>query len=221
MKRNNLIIILLSLAVLFLGYLSWTKDKEVQIQKSELVKWTDKDSLNRAKLEIASNTLTASQSASDSQIKAFQGQVEDLKGKVKSGTRIKTVVEYETVTKTKIVYKDSTIHDTLKLEPTYYSYFKDDYFTGEVITTPDSAFWNLTVKDDISLFVRNEGPFFNRKQYLEVISNNPFSETEQLIYYDNTNKKRFVVFVGGGYGISTEGLVPFVGLGVGVKIFEF
>ena len=198
---------------------------------SDLITWKDKDSLNKAKIEVIKTQKTKdflNLKTKDSIIIELQNEVKENKKKLKQSGSSVTIFE----TKSDIKHKSETqvvARDTIKnyIFPEYKSNINlDEWVVGNVIANRDSTMLDIKIKNSYSIVIGSEkqGLFKKTKPYVEVTNKNPFSETESLRTYQVSlpRQKRFSLGISVNYGIGKGfEFQPFVGIGIQYNLIRF
>lgn len=236
MKKNkNLLIIVLFITILF--YLQNTNRNRIRVQSNliesldaNLTTWKDKDSLNRARIQVIETQKTKdflALQSNDSLIKRLQDKVNYFKKQLKD-QGVVTVFDSETnvktTSKTEIIVRDTIRNNTF---PEYKSNFNlNDWVIGNTISNKDSTTLTLKIKNSYSVIVGKErkGLFKKSVPFVEVINENPYTETKSLRTYQVKlpRQKRFGIGPTIGVGINNNFRIsPFLGIGVQYNLIKF
>lgn len=240
-KRNWIVI---TLSVLVMWYASRTLYLQYRLNEKENLMltlndttkfWKDKDSLNHAKISV----IETDKVNYFLEVQNLKGQNKDLQNLVKnyksklttpgnSATNIKTETKYDTsfITNTQVDsnsnYCNDTINDTINnnwIHATYQSYFRSK---SERLTN-----FSLSINQDYSVIIGEDkqGLFKPSKTFVEVFSNNPFTNIKGVKTYQVSQPrvKRLGVGPQLGYGIILPNLIQsfYFGLGVHYDVFKF
>ena len=207
----------------------------IEILGDTLKTWQDKEGKARAQigvLQSAKEEAFLALQTSDSMVLALQKVVKEFKGKLANATVITTVTKVDTFFNTIVI--DSTDTDTIDgriyVWPTYNSPFDlKGWITGEMTMNRDTAHLTQEIKNAYAVIIGQEkqGLFKKPKPFVEVINDNPYTETTGLRAYqvtDNSKKRRFNLGLYAGYGVtrlddSSIRAGPQVGIGVTFKIW--
>lgn len=196
------------------------------IGRPEETLWRSKDSLLHAK---ANTIITASPKAfiklesSDRRIKELQAEVAKYKKQLANGGSVIVKVA-DTV---KVIVKTPTIeNEANSLSPIYKSSFNlKGWVYGTSVARQDSTLLDLKIKNDYTILVvpTKSGFFRSIPGYVEVINKNPYVDNTSLSSYRVAlpKPKRFGLGVSAGYGIGSNGLTPYIGLGINYNLINF
>lgn len=237
MKNNNYFISLLMITIAFAAglFMMRNKYKNQLEERKELISslndtiktWKDKNGNSVSEISLLQtskvNDFLEIQSK-DKEIQELQAIVKDNKsklGKQGSVTNIttNTKADISAVTKTDTVIIDNTKHIVYKS-----NFNLKNWITGNVIAAKDSTKINLSVKNQYSVILGEEGSFFSKKKpYIKVINYNPYSETKSLRAYqvqDTRAKLRFnwSLYLGAGVTYSKGEFIPGPQVGAGATI---
>ena len=152
-------------------------------------------------------------------IKSKDKDIQELQELVKKYKNIQaaTVIKTETKVVEKIVNKP--IFDTISRETAYYSKFDLDGFVwGEIIAKKDSTDLILNIRNDFNIVSHYD----KGKLVLDISDKNPYTVTKSQRSYINLPKqKKWGLGINAGYGISKNGLSPYIGLGVNYNLINF
>lgn len=152
-------------------------------------------------------------------IKSRDKDIQELQELVKKYKNVQaaTVIKTETKVVEKIVNKP--IFDTISRETAYYSKFDLDGFVwGEIVAKKDSTDLILNIRNDFNIVSHYD----KGKLVLDVSDKNPYSITKSQRSYINLPKqKKWGLGINAGYGISKNGLSPYIGLGVNYNLINF
>lgn len=202
MKKNILIVVLILLlgaslvAINYRGRKMEEGRQVVEAMHDQIVVWKDKDSINHAKIsviETARVTDFINIMIKDSTINYLQSVAEKYKSRLKSQGSV-VVVEGSTSIDQSF---ETTIDSIPSLDnvvyPTYISEFNlDDWVSGKVVSNRDSTLINLQIKNRYSVIVgqEREGFFKPYRPTVEVVNDNPYTETQSLRAYQVAQDKR-------------------------------
>lgn len=102
-----------------------------------------------------------------------------------------------------------------------------DWIVGQSIAYKDSTRLKLSIKNEYSVVIGDEGGWFKkRKPFVEVTNKNPYSNTQTLRTYRvaGPRPKRFGIGLHAGYGVSFQQvpkLTPIIGIGINYNLIEF
>ena len=195
--------------------------------------WKDKNNLSHSKIEVI-ETINPNDfiklKSKDEDIQKLQQLVSNYKSKLKkqgSATIFETTIEIEDKVTTKV---DSIVYPKDGLivkKPVYNSSFNlGGWVVGSTKATEDSTQISLKVRNEYSVIIGEEsqGWFKSKKPFVEIINQNPYSETKSLRTYQVQLPKPKYFGVGPiiGYGISTDfKFQPFIGIGVQYNLIKF
>lgn len=150
------------------------------------------------------------------QLQVKDKTIKELQNLVKKGTIMASIVKTETrvdtIVKTKIVKygEEDIVFET--------DFNLKDWVWGTVSMDKDTTAMALYIRNqyDITLSKEKDGTYVN------VINHNPFSVTKEIrSVYKLPKEKKWSVNVSAGYGMTPEGLKPFVGIGLGRNLISF
>lgn len=205
--REILLIILLIISVIITVKTKLDSNKRIsnlhtaiELKEKEADKWRDRYGRSNAEKQVA------------------EGELEDLKrvypqlidsaynaGRLKAITKIETVTKIDTVKLRRINHK--------------FSYF-DKWMTLEGTLDNDSTFTlSGKINNQISLFTSKKG-FLNRKTTVQAVSENPIIELTGITSIEIVpSKHNFNIGIQAGYGVTLNGLSPYLGIGLGYNLF--
>ena len=150
------------------------------------------------------------------QLEVKDKTIKELQNLVKKGTLmasiLKTETKVDTIVKTKIV-KDG--EEDIMFET---DFNLKDWIWGTISMDKDTTAMVLFVRNqyDITLSKEKEGTYVN------VSNNNPFSVTKEIrSVYKLPKPKKFGVGISAGYGITAQGLSPYIGVGINYNLINF
>ena len=127
----------------------------------------------------------------------------------------KTIIKTET--KVDTVFRTTKIKDTVNV--TYETDFDvQGWIWGTVAMNRDTTSLRVFTRDqyDIRLSKEKDGT------YIDVINHNPFSTTQEVrSVYKLPKQKKFGIGVNLGYGMTSYGLSPYIGLGINYNLINF
>lgn len=174
--------------------------------------YRDVEGILHSKISVIEDDYFLKLKLKDKEIVELQDLVKKYKN-VKSATIIKT--------ETKIVEKivNKTILDTISNTPIYESSFNlKDYIWGDIVAKKDTTDIKINIKNDFNIVTYKE----KNKLVLDVSDKNPYSVTKvQRSYINLPKQKKFGLGINTGYGISKNGLSPYIGLGINYNILNF
>ena len=174
--------------------------------------YRDVEGILHSKISVIEDDYFLKLKLKDKEIVELQDLVKKYKN-VKSATIIKT--------ETKIVEKivNKAVLDTISNTPIYESSFNlKDYIWGDIIAKKDTTDIKINIKNDFNIVTYKE----KGKLVLDVSDKNPYSVTKaQKSYINLPKQKKFGLGINTGYGISKNGLSPYIGLGVNYNILNF
>lgn len=149
------------------------------------------------------------------QLEVKDKTIKELQELVKKGTLNASIIK--TQTKVDTVFKTTKIKDTVNI--TYETDFDmKGWVWGTVAMNKDTTALRLFTRDqyDITLSKEKDGTYVN------VINHNPFSTTQEVrSVYKLPKSKKWGLNVSAGYGITPEGLKPYIGVGIGRTLINF
>lgn len=162
----------------------------------------------------------------DSVIIALQKALQENKNLVKNNgsiTIINTSTKYDGTSTSSISILPVINGDSLKIYPTYTSFNKDTtWIKYKIIANKDSINLNIKMKDKFTLILGEKRIGIFKKQLITKLdSKNPFTDIDALrsIEVKDNRKNNFIgIGIQAGYGITTKGLSPYLGIGVNFKI---
>lgn len=202
-KYIGVIIIILYIGIRIISGLSERVDSlhnNVRIKESEATYWRDKSGRHHAEKEVAVGKLK--------DLKVIYKEALDSISNVRNAKSI-TSITTQTTDTVYVSFKDSL-----------YTY-KDPYLTFKL--SPATNIMTYSLRSKITLVKRDKRGFlgFNKRYVVEAISENPRVILTGVTALEvQPNKKRKITFgLQAGYGITTSGLSPYVGLGIGLRLF--
>lgn len=149
------------------------------------------------------------------QLEVKDKTIKELQKLVKKGTLAASIIKTET--KVDTVFKTTKIKDTVNI--TYETDFDvQGWIWGTVSMNRDTTSLKVFTRDqyDITLSKEKDGTYVN------VINHNPFSTTQEVrSVYKLPKTKKWSLNVSAGYGITPEGLKPYIGVGLGRTLINF
>lgn len=190
--------------------------------------WKDKDNLNHARIQViqtqrAKDFLVIQ--SKDAEIQKLQEVVEQYKKQIKNGGSVTNVTNTTGVNASSntIILPGDTIYknDSIFIYPEYNSHFNlEEWVEGNIIATRDSIQIDLIVKNDLSVIIGSEsqGLFKPRKPFVEVVSYNPYTQTEKLRTFQTSppRNKRFGIGPSINVGVDIKGDIHYT-LGVSLQ----
>ena len=196
--------------------------------------WKDKDSLSHAKIQILETSDLRdfiNLKSNNKEIQKLQKLVEKNKNKLDEKSSV-TIFEVITKISDKIPTKIDTIYiqkkdSVIKRTIIYYSSFNlGNWVKGFTKITEDSTLIDLSIRNEYSVIIGKEsqGWFKSKKSFVEIINENPYSETKSLRTYRVQSKGDKKISVGPfiGYGITNNlQFQPFIGVGIQYSLIKF
>ena len=149
------------------------------------------------------------------QLEVKDKTIQELQKLVKKSTLAASIIKTET--KVDTVFKTTKIKDTVNI--TYETDFDvQGWIWGTVSMNKDTTSLKVFTRDqyDIRLSKEKDGT------YIDVINHNPFSTTQEVrSVYKLPKQKKFGIGVNLGYGITSYGLSPYIGLGINYNLINF
>lgn len=176
----------------------------------------------------------------DTNIIWLQKEIEKYKKELEEGSSVTIITDFthiiDSLSNIIVIGRDTIVKDSLiYLYPIYdFSAEKKGFHSG----INDSVTWikynvkagknlgilDLSIYNDYSVVIGEEKVGFlkPRKTFVEITNYNPYSTISTLKSYRVSQKKtHFTVGIQAGYGITTKGLGPYLGVGVGYTLFKF
>ena len=150
------------------------------------------------------------------QLESKDKTIKELQNLVKKSTLtasiVKTETKIDTVIKTKIV-----------------KYGEEDIMFETDFNLKDWVWGTISMDKDttaMALFIRNQYDITLSKEkdgtYVNVINHNPFSVTKEIrSVYKLPKPKKFGVGISAGYGVTAQGLSPYIGVGINYNLINF
>ncbi len=186
--------------------------KLVESLNDSISYYRDVEGILHSKISVIEDDYFLKLKLKDKEIVELQDLVKKYKN-VKSATIIKT--------ETKIVEKivNKTVLDTISNTPIYESSFNlKDYIWGDIVAKKDTTDIKINIKNDFNIVTYKE----KGKLVLDVSDKNPYSVTKaQKSYINLPKQKKFGLGINTGYGISKNGLSPYIGLGINYNLLSF
>lgn len=149
------------------------------------------------------------------QLEVKDKTIQELQKLVKKGTLAASIIKTET--KVDTVFRTTKIKDTVNV--TYETDFDvQGWIWGTVAINKDTTALRIFTRDqyDIRLSKEKDGT------YIDVINHNPFSTTQEVrSVYKLPKQKKFGIGVNLGYGMTSYGLSPYIGLGINYNLINF
>ena len=235
------IVIIILITIIIFSIRSCNNYKTKNTENSNLVSslndtiktWKDRNNLSHSKIEVieTSNPKDFIELKSkDEEVQKLQQLVKTYKNKLSkqgSATIFETTTEIKDIVPTKV---DSIVYPKDGLivkKPVYNSSFNlGGWVVGTTKATEDSTQINLKVRNEYSVIIGEEsqGWFRPKKPFVEIINQNPYSETKSLRTYQVQTPKQKLFGIGPivGYGVSTDfKFQPFIGIGVQYNLIRF
>lgn len=203
-----------------------TKEKElvslINAMNDKLKTYIDKDSSQRATISVLKTEKTRDFleiQTKDSEILHLQAVVKQYKAKLSAGSSVtnasvETNVNHTgttTITKVDTIKgKDSIAY----VYPTYSDSIINKWITYRATADKDSFRTSIKIKNDFSVIVGTD----KGKPFVDLITQNPYSETKQLRTYQVSipKPKKFGVGPNVSYGVGV-GFKPQVFIGIGIQ----
>lgn len=208
------LILLLSLMFKECSY----KQKEIDTRKliaqlnDSLVSYRDKEGKMISKI----SSIEVDNMSFFKQLQVKDKTIKELQNLVKKGTLtasiVKTETKIDTVIKTKVVKygEEDIVFET--------DFNLKDWVWGTISMDKDTTAMALFIRNqyDITLSKEKDGTYVN------VINHNPFSVTKEIrSVYKLPKPKRFGVGISAGYGVTAQGLSPYIGVGINYNLINF
>lgn len=218
-----------ALVIFFLVLIDFEKDRlntENNLLKNSLdtlTKTKNKDGSETAKIALLENdtrTFLALKTM-DSSIKSLQQEVSKYKSlldKNGSVTVFSTTTIYNAGSRTSV--------SGTTLNPIYTAYSKDSlWIKWKTIASKDSTHLDLFIKNAYSVVIGQERYGFLRlktKPIVQVTNKNPYTTTDAIrAYRVSVKPHKFGLGIHLGYGISTKGVAPYLGIGLHYNLISF
>lgn len=208
------LILLLSLMLKECTY----KQREIDTRKliaqlnDSLVSYRDKEGKMISKI----SSIEVDNMSFFKQLQVKDKTIKELQNLVKKGTLtasiVKTETKIDTVIKTKVV-----------------KYGEEDIMFETDFNLKDWVWGTISMDKDttaMALFIRNQYDITLSKEkdgtYVNVINHNPFSVTKEIrSVYKLPKPKKFGVGISAGYGVTAQGLSPYIGVGINYNLINF
>ncbi len=226
-KYSGLLVAALVMAILWMIFLIY-KSQMDKFEDLKLENSTLTDSLIIKRLENGQqtamiNVLQADRvqdllkiKSKDSVINKLQVEVQRYKKEIKKGGSVTVVGNSTNVTGTTPIIPADT--SQASIAPFSFT-FSDKwiYLSGKGLN--DSLDFDLKVKNEYTIAIGYE----KKKPFVEITNHNPYTETSYLRTFEVKVPKasRFGLGLQAGYGISKNGLSPYVGIGGQFTILRF
>lgn len=149
------------------------------------------------------------------QLEVKDKTIKELQKLVKKGTLAASIIKTEI--KVDTVFRTTKIKDTVNV--TYETDFDvQGWIWGTVAMNKDTTSLRVFTRDqyDIRLTKEKDGT------YIDVINHNPFSTTQEVrSVYKLPKQKKFGIGVSLGYGMTSQGLSPYIGFGLNYNLINF
>lgn len=208
---------LVGLAIKQLVQQSPVSDSKLSIPKDTAVTYHGDTARTQAITAENSEVILALQSK-DSLIGSLQALVRQYKGQLSSASIIKSTTTISDKGKTTI---DSIKTDSLYVYPTYTSNLGNKWYTANIISNSDSTSLVFKTYHEYSLVLGKA----NNKWYADVKDANPYNAVTNVRVFNVTPPKvipkRFGLGITTGYGVTPQGLQPFIGAGITYTFIHF
>lgn len=163
----------------------------------------------------------------DQIIKTLQDEIKKNKKIISKGGSV--TVFSTTTTYTSQLHNDSIVNsngnDSISnCTCTYYSSSIDSTWVVYKITSKrDSTKLSLRIKNEYSVVIGSEKiNLFKRKPVAFVTTKNPYDDIKSMKAFEveDTRKRLVNISIQAGYGITLKGMSPYVGIGMGVDLWE-
>lgn len=229
-KIKDILLIILTILVLFFGFSYYFNSQKLTENKSLLSSLNSKLELSKNKLgqEVAKREIIETYNTKmftrmelqDSTLKDLQKLVKDNRKLIKNSGSA-TILEGETIIDNSTI---TNIYQDKDSNVVYKSAFKNEWIDYTIMAKKDTTSLNLkfTNKYDIVLGYEKQGFFKKKKAYANVTNHNPYTKTKELRTYQVKQKpQRFTIGLQVGYGITTDGLRGYIGVGGGLTLIKF
>lgn len=218
---NSLIPILIIIGLFLLLSLMFKEcsSREQEISSKRLIEQLN-DSLQsykdkEGKMISRISTIEVDNMSFFKQLQVKDKTISELQKLVKKGTLAASIIKTET--KVDTVFRTTKIKDTVNI--TYETDFDvQGWIWGTVAMNRDTTSLRVFTRDqyDIRLSKEKDGT------YIDVINHNPFSTTQEVrSVYKLPKQKKFGIGVNLGYGMTSYGLSPYIGLGINCNLINF
>lgn len=155
----------------------------------------------------------------DSLINRLQKIISSNKN-VETGVAIDNTTGVSDSGKTVVHHRDTVyVDEKVYMYPAYSYYKKDDWIEINVLSTKDTTFVDLLIENKYDVYItRNRG-----KYSATVHSLSPYTKDQKVRAMNviAPSPKRLGLGINAGYGMTKEGLSPYVGIGIQYNIIEF
>lgn len=194
------------------------KQREIDTRKliaqlnDSLVSYRDKE----GKLISKISSIEVDNMSFFKQLQVKDKTIKELQNLVKKSTLtasiVKTETKIDTVIKTKVVKygEEDIVFET--------DFNLKDWVWGTISMDKDTTAMALFIRNqyDITLSKEKDGTYIN------VINHNPFSVTKEIrSVYKLPKPKKFGVGINAGYGVTAQGLSPYIGVGINYNLINF
>ncbi len=224
MKKNHIIayVIILLIVIFIIKGCDINKlglmEDQISFYEDSLRVSRDSEGTETAKV----NVLTISNKSLIKDLKSFKGLNnklrEEISKKSVSGVYISSSTSASIVTKTDTFYSNC---DTL---PVYESSYKDKWLSYIIVAGKDSInLYQLTVLNQYVGMFKEKGGFLKKKSIeFAFKSYNPYTTTEEMQAFSHFPKpKKIGLGLNVGYGLTSTGLSPYVGIGLNYNLIRF
>lgn len=229
-KIKDILLIVLTILVLFFGNSYYFNSQKLTESTELLSSLNSKLELSENKLgqEVAKREIIETYNTKmftrmelqDSTLKDLQKLVKDNRKLIKNSGSA-TILEGETIIDNSTI---TNIYQDKDSNVVYKSTFKNEWIDYTIMAKKDTTSLNLKFinKYDIVLGYEKQGLFKKKKPYANVTNHNPYTKTKELRTYQVKQKpQRFTLGLQAGYGITTDGLRGYIGVGGGLTLIKF
>lgn len=202
--------------------------KRIEVDSVQITR--DVEGLSRSKTSVINSNNILDIESKNQEIRELQKLIGDYKSKLKkqgsvtnftsnTDLNFKIVTEVDTV----YVYRDGEEEQRFL----FLSQFNlDNWVTGLIETDIDTTKVSMKIRNEYAVVIGEEsqGLFKPKKQFVEVMNKNPYSETVKLKTYqvESPKDKKFSVGPYVGYGVNSDlKSQATIGVGVQYNIYKF
>lgn len=160
----------------------------------------------------------------DSTITWLQKTVREYKGKLLAASVVSASTSSRGSASTTITAGDTVFSgDTIKVFPVYEAMWENKWEKGEVRAGKDSIYRDIKIHNEYEFTLGEErnGWFKRKEMEIKMTNLNPNTVTTELRSYNvKQSPKRFNAIAYVGYGFSSSGISPQVGIGIGYTLLS-
>jgi hypothetical protein len=193
-----------------------------QMATDKMVTYRNADSTHVSRISVLQDEnarVLLKTKSKDSSILFLQAEVKKYKGKIKEpGSSVTTITNNTSAHGTSPTTIPNPVSPSPTVYPVYNSIFNSEWISLAINARHDSTNWKLRIINKYSVVIG----FEKGKPFAEVTNKNPYTETTSLRSYEVTVPKPKRVGIGfqAGYGVTKNGIGPFVGIGLSYNLIQ-